>query len=72
MSELTTFEWSLERVVWFLNFLNSIFSSVTGWSAKYADNDVHEDLKALATDIEDSRQFLSNVIKEDANEGDRE
>lgn len=65
MSELTTFEWSLEKIVWFLNFLLGIFDSIIGWASKHADEEVHKDLKNLAKEIDDTRQHLLHWLRED-------
>jgi len=65
MSEMTTFEWSLEKIVWFLNFVNSVFGSMSGWTARYADEEVHDSIKELEKEIEDERQLLLHIVRED-------
>ena len=65
MSEMTTFEWSLEKIVWFLNFVNSVFGSMSGWTARYADEEVHDSIKELEKEIEDERQLLLHIVRGD-------
>ena len=55
---MTSFEWDLEKIIWFLGFVLSVFTSMTNWAAKYARPNVKEDLESLATRIEDTRQYL--------------
>lgn len=69
MSQLTRFEWSLEKIVWFINFVNSVFGSISGWTARYADEEVHDSIKELEREIEDERQFLLHILRDE--EGDK-